>query len=83
MASLIHGHANPEVVAAVTEQLNRGTAFTMATEIEVRYAEHLCGRSDSFEKLRFVTSGTDAVTGMLTAARAFTGRSTIAKVEGP
>lgn len=82
MASLIHGHANPEVVAAVTEQLNRGTAFTMATEIEVRYAEHLCGRSDSFEKMRFVNSGTEAVMGMLKAARAFTGRSKIAKVEG-
>ena len=42
MASLIHGHACPEIVRAVTEQLSRGTAFMMATEIEVRFAEHLC-----------------------------------------
>lgn len=82
MASLIHGHAHPEVVSAVTEQLSRGTAFALATEIEIRYAEHLCSRNDAFEKLRFVNSGTEAVMGMLKAARAFTGRSKIAKVEG-
>ena len=44
MASLIHGHADQAMVAAVSEQLARGTAFTLATEIEVRYAEHLCSR---------------------------------------
>ena len=82
MASLIHGHANPEVVAAVTEQLGRGTAFTLATEIEVDYAEHLCSRAPSLERLRFVNSGTEAVMGALKAARAFTGRPKIAKVEG-
>jgi glutamate-1-semialdehyde 2,1-aminomutase len=82
MASLIHGHAHPEIVAAVTEQLSKGTAFTLATEIEIRYAEHLVGRNDAFEKVRFVNSGTEAVMGMLKAARAFTGRFKIAKVEG-
>ena len=82
MASLIHGHAQPAVVDAVSEQLRKGTAFTLATEVEIRYAEHLCSRSASFEKLRFVNSGTEAVMGALKAARAFTGRSKIAKVEG-
>ena len=82
MASLIHGHANPAIVAAVTEQLSRGTAFTLATEVEIRYAEHIVSRSDGFEKVRFVNSGTEAVMGMLKAARAFTGRHKIAKVEG-
>lgn len=82
MASLIHGHAHPAIVEAVAEQLSRGSAFTLATEIEVRYAEHIVGRSDSFEKIRFVNSGTEAVMGMLKAARAFTGRYKIAKVEG-
>ena len=82
MASLIHGHAHPAIVAAVTEQLGRGTAFTLATEIEIRYAEHLCSRNDGFEKLRFVNSGTEAVMGSLKAARAFTGRTKIAKIEG-
>ncbi len=82
MASLIHGHAFPPVVAAVTEQVHRGTAFTMATEQEVAYAEFLVARSPAFEMIRFVNSGTEAVMGCLKAARAFTGRPRIAKVEG-
>ena len=82
MASLIHGHAHPAIVAAVTSQLQRGTAYTMATEIELRYAEELCSRSPGFDQLRFVNSGTEAVMGSLKAARAFTGRSKIAKIEG-
>ena len=82
MASLIHGHACPEVVQAVTEQLRRGSAFMMATEVEVEYAEHLCSRSDSFDKVRFVNSGTEAILVALKASRAYTGRPKIAKVEG-
>ncbi len=82
MASLIHGHAHPEIVAAVTEQLSKGTAFTLATEIEIRFAEHLCSRNENFEKIRFVNSGTEAVMGSLKAARAYTGRPKIAKLEG-
>ena len=61
MASLIHGHGHPAIVAAVTEKLRRGTAHTLATEVELRFAEHLCERVDSFEQLRFVNSGTEAV----------------------
>src|SRR4029078_3225386 len=75
MASLRHGHACPEIVDAVTEQMTRGTAFMMGTEIEVRYADHLCSRTRSFEKIRFMNSGTEAVMVALKAARAFTGRS--------
>lgn len=82
MASLIHGHADADIVAAVGEQLARGTAFTMATEIEVRYAEHLVSRSPAFERVRFVNSGTEAIMAMLKASRAYTGRPKIAKVEG-
>ena len=82
MASLIHGHADPAIIAAVTEQLPRGSCFTLPTEIEIEYAEHLCSRSESLEHLRFVNSGTEAVMGMLKAARAYTGRPKIAKVEG-
>ena len=82
MASLIHGHCFAPVVEAVTEQLQRGSAFTMATEVEVEFAEHLCSRNPAFEKVRFVNSGTEAVMGCLKAARAFTGRPKIAKVEG-
>lgn len=82
MAALIHGHAAPAIVAAVTEQLKLGTGYTMATEVEVQYAEYMCGRVPSFDKIRFVNSGTEAVMCALKAARAFTGRPKIAKVEG-
>ncbi len=82
MASLIHGHAHPAVVNAVSTQLQKGTAFTLATEIEIDYAEHMCNRSPGFESIRFVNSGTEAVMGCLKAARAYTERPKIAKVEG-
>ncbi|MBL7013524.1 MAG: aminotransferase class III-fold pyridoxal phosphate-dependent enzyme [Candidatus Marinimicrobia bacterium] len=82
MASLIHGHAYPKIVDAVTKQLRKGTAYTLATEIEVRYAEHLCSRSPGFEKIRFVNSGTEAVMSMIKTARAFTGKPKIARAEG-
>ena len=82
MASLLHGHACPAIVNAVTEQLQRGSAFTMATEIEVRYADFLISRSPSFEKIRFVNSGTEAIMASLKASRAFTGKPKIAKAEG-
>ncbi len=82
MASLIHGHAFPPVVEAVIEQLGRGTAWNMATEVEVVFAELLTGRVPGFDRIRFVNSGTEAVLCALKAARAFTGRPKIAKVEG-
>ena len=82
MASLIHGHAHPAVTAAVCEQVRRGTAFNNATEVEVLFAEHMCARSPNFERIRFVNSGTEAVMCCLKAARAFTRRPKIAKVEG-
>jgi len=82
MASLIHGHADPGVVEAVAAQLRRGTAFTMGTEVEIAYAEHLCSRNAGFDKVRFMNSGTEAIMAGLKAARAFTKRPRIAKVEG-
>jgi len=82
MASLIHGHACPRIVEAVTRQMTLGTAFNMATEVEIRYAEHLAARNPSFEKLRFVNSGTEAIMVAIKASRAFTGRPMIAKAEG-
>lgn len=82
VASHIHGHAFGPIVDAVSAQLHRGTAFTMATEAEVLFAEHLCNRASSFERIRFINSGTEAVMAGMKAARAYTGRSKIAKVEG-
>lgn len=82
MASLIHGHAYRPVVQAVSDQLQKGSAFTMATEVEVRFAELLCDRVPSFGKIRFVNSGTEGVMSCIKAARAFTGKEKMAKVEG-
>jgi len=82
MASLIHGHAHPVIVEAVSRQMQKGTGFTFATEVEVELAEHMTRRSKGFDKIRFVNSGTEAVMCCLKAARAYTGRSKIAKVEG-
>jgi glutamate-1-semialdehyde 2,1-aminomutase len=82
MASLIHGHAHPVIVEAVIEQVQKGTASTLASEIEVRFAQLLTERVKGFEKIRFVNSGTEAVMAMIKASRAFTGRPKIAKAEG-
>lgn len=82
MASLLHGHAHPKIVEAVSLQLSLGTAFTMATESELRFAQHLCARNVGFDKIRFMNSGTEAVMAAIKAARAITGRPKIAKSEG-
>ena len=82
MASLIHGHSHPAIVKAVTDQLKKGSAFTMGTEVEVAFAELLTSRSPMFEKIRFMNSGTEAVMTMIKASRAFTGKFKIAKAEG-
>ncbi len=82
MASLIHGHAHPLINEAVIKQLERGTAYTLGTGIEVEYAELLSERNSNFEKIRFVNSGTEAVMSMIKATRAYTGKSKIAKAEG-
>ncbi|BBK29851.1 glutamate-1-semialdehyde 2,1-aminomutase [Stella humosa] len=80
--SAIHGHANPATVAAVAETAARGISFGLPTEIEVDLAEHICARSPVFETIRFSNSGSEAVVSAIKAARAFTGRPAIAKIEG-
>jgi len=82
MASLIHGHAPAKIVEAVRKQVGLGTGYTMATEVEIEYAEHLVARVPSFDKIRFVNSGTEAVMTAIKASRACTGKRKIAKVEG-
>lgn len=81
-ASLIHGHAHPAIVAAIQEQVTKGTAFTLPTEPEVALAETICARAESFEWIRFSNSGSEAVMCAIKAARAITGRSKIVKCEG-
>ncbi len=82
MASLIHGHSHPAIIEAVYEQMQKGTAYTLGSEVEVEFGELLVGRNINFEKIRFVNSGTEAVMAMIKAARAYAGRPKIAKAEG-
>lgn len=80
--SLVHGHAHPAIVEAVSRQLERGTAFAAAHEGQVRLAQILCERVPSVERVRFCNSGTEAVMVALRLARAVTGRPLVAKAEG-
>jgi glutamate-1-semialdehyde 2,1-aminomutase len=80
--ALIHGHAHPAIVEAVARQLSIGTAVSFPTETEIRLAELLVDRVDSIDHIRFTNSGSEAVMMAIQGARAFTGRSKIAKFEG-
>ena len=79
--SMIHGHAHPRIVAAVTEQIKKGTGYSFGSEPEVALSELLCERVASFDKVRFMNSGTEAVMNSIKAARAYTGKPKIAKIE--
>ena len=81
-ASLIHGHAHPEVLAAVSETMSQGTCFSMPTELEIQLAELISERVQRVDKIRFCNSGTEAVMLAIKAARAHTNRPCIAKIEG-
>lgn len=80
--ALILGHANPAIVAAVQEQAARGTSYGMTTELEVELAERIKGAIPSIEKIRFVSSGTEATMSAARLARGFTKRDFILKFEG-
>lgn len=82
MTSLIHGHANPAIKRALIDQIERGTAFSEPTEQELGLARLMSDRVKTIEKIRFANSGTEAVMMAIKLARAFTGRSRIAKFEG-
>jgi len=76
------GHAYPPVVAAVSDQATKGTAFAIPTEPEVELAKLLVSNIPSVEKIRFTNSGTEGVLFAIRAARTFSGREKIAKFEG-
>ena len=79
---LILGHAHPQVVAAVERALRSGTSFGAPTEGEVELAELIAERLPSVEKLRLVSSGTEATMSAIRLARAFTKRNRIVKFDG-
>ena len=80
--SLVLGHATPDVVKAVQAVAESGLSFPGPTEYEVRLAEMLVRRVPSVESLRFTNSGTEATMNAVRLARAFTGRTKLAKFEG-
>ena len=80
--ALILGHAHPDVVEALQQQVARGTAFSRPLALEVELAELLCQRLPSLERLRFCSSGTEAVVQALRVAKTFTGKVKVAKFEG-
>lgn len=80
--SLIHGHAHPAVVEAVSRQVAQGTAWAAANRFAPELAELIKERVPSVDKVRFTNSGTEGTMLAVRAARAFTGRPLIVKMAG-
>ncbi|HZF54744.1 MAG TPA: glutamate-1-semialdehyde 2,1-aminomutase [Polyangiaceae bacterium] len=78
----ILGHAHPDVIAAVKQAAESGLSFGAPTELEVRFAETVLGLYPSIQKLRCVSSGTEATMSAIRVARGFTRRDLVVKFEG-
>jgi glutamate-1-semialdehyde 2,1-aminomutase len=81
-SALIHGYREPSVTVSILRQMERGTCFPGPTDPQNRLARHLVQRIPSLERVRFTNSGTEAVMMAVRAARTYTGRRVIAKLEG-
>ncbi|MBM4048095.1 MAG: aminotransferase class III-fold pyridoxal phosphate-dependent enzyme, partial [Planctomycetes bacterium] len=79
---LILGHAHPYVVATVTGALQKGSSFGMPTELEVELAKLIKAAFPSIEKVRLVSSGTEATMSAIRLARGYTKRDSIVKFSG-
>jgi glutamate-1-semialdehyde 2,1-aminomutase len=79
---LILGHAHPSIVRALERTAAKGTTFGAPTEAEVNLAELVCRFVPTIEKIRLVSSGTEAVMSAVRLARAFTQRTKIIKFDG-
>jgi glutamate-1-semialdehyde 2,1-aminomutase len=80
--SMIWGHGHPVIVNAIRSQVARGSGYGAPTELQITLAEMLRERLPSMERIRFVNSGTEADMHAVRAARAYTGRDKIVKMEG-
>jgi glutamate-1-semialdehyde 2,1-aminomutase len=80
--ALILGYSHPSVVRAVQAAAKKGTSFGAPTAAETTLAEMICSAFDSIDKVRLVSSGTEAVMTAVRLARAFTGRDYILKMSG-
>jgi glutamate-1-semialdehyde 2,1-aminomutase len=79
---LVLGHADPDVIAAIVHTAASGTTFGAPTLREIELAEIVQFMMPSIEKMRFVSSGTEATMSALRAARGFTKRDKIIKIDG-
>jgi glutamate-1-semialdehyde 2,1-aminomutase len=79
---LIHGHAPKRLLKVLAETAARGTSFGAPTELETRLAHRVAMLMPSIERIRFVSSGTEAAMSAARVARAATGRDKIIKFEG-
>ncbi len=79
---MVLGHANPDVMAEVVMQLNKGSAYGVPTENEIELAKLVVNKVPCAEMVRFVNSGTEATMSAIRLARAFTSRNKIVKFEG-
>ncbi len=79
---LILGHADPGVLLAISDAMTRGTSFGAPTELEIQLAEAICEAVPGVERVRMVSSGTEATMSAVRLARGVTGRARIVKFEG-
>ena len=79
---MILGHAQQDVIEAIKAAAEKGTSYGAPTESEVLLAEELCKAVPSLEKVRLVSSGTEATMSALRLARGYTGRDVIVKFDG-
>jgi glutamate-1-semialdehyde 2,1-aminomutase len=79
---LIHGHAHPEILAAIGRTAAKGTTFGAPTAIEVDLADEVARRMPTVEMLRMTSSGTEAAMSAVRLARAATGREKLLKFSG-
>jgi glutamate-1-semialdehyde 2,1-aminomutase len=79
---LILGHAHPRVVAAIQKAAEAGTSYGASTELEVRLGRLVQAAMPSLERMRFVSSGTEACMSALRLARGATGRDLLVKFDG-
>src|SRR3981189_2006136 len=80
--AILLGHAHPAVSAAIAEQAQRGTSFGVTTELELELATLITTAIPFIEKIRFVSSGTEATMSAIRLARGVTKRDFIVKFEG-
>ena len=79
--SLILGHSHPDIVAAVSDQMARGTHLSASTDLEIRWGQLVQELIPSAEKVRFHSSGTEATMMAMRMARAYTGKVKVIKFE--